>query len=46
MGKINQNFGPIEQNNQTSHINLYVYDGVDPSNKFEVVEKWEKNGLV
>lgn len=43
-GIINSKYGPIDINNDTSHIDLYLYDNVDPSNKFEVIEKWEKNG--
>lgn len=43
-GIIKKEFGPIDINNDTSHIDLYLFDGVDPSDGFEVVEKWEKNG--
>ena len=43
-GLIKKDFGPININEQTSHIDLYLFDGVDPSYNFEVVEKWEKNG--
>ena len=43
-GRIRSKFGPIIINEETSHIDLFLYDNVDPSNEFEVVEKWEKNG--
>ena len=43
-GIIKKEFGPIDINKDTSHVDLYLFDGVDPSNGFEVVEKWEKNG--
>ena len=43
-GKIKQEFGPIDMNRDTSHIDLYLYDKVDPSDEFEVVEIWQKNG--
>lgn len=43
-GVIKNEFGPIDINEDTSHVDLYLYDNVDPSSEFEVVEKWEKNG--
>lgn len=43
-GLIRDEFGPIDINEKTSHIDLFLYDNVDPSSEFEVVEKWEKNG--
>lgn len=43
-GVITKEFGPIDINNDTSHIDLYLFDNVDPSNNFEVVERWRKNG--
>lgn len=44
-GIINKEFGPIDVNNSTSHIDLYLFEDVDPSAEFEVIEKWEKSGL-
>ena len=43
-GKIKKEFGPIDVNNKTSHIDLYLFEGIDPSDEFEVIEEWEKNG--
>ena len=43
-GKIKKEFGPIDVINKTSHIDLYLFEGIDPSDEFEVIEKWEKNG--
>lgn len=43
-GVIKSEFGPIDINEDTSHVDLYLFDNVDPSSGFEVVEKWEKNG--
>ncbi len=43
-GLIRSKFGPIDINEKTSHIDLFLYDNIDPSSEFEVVEKWEKNG--
>ena len=43
-GLIRSKFGPIDINEKTSHIYLFLYDNIDPSSEFEVVEKWEKNG--
>lgn len=43
-GTIQKEFGPIDINTDTSHVDLYLFDKIDPSEKFEVVEKWEKNG--
>ena len=43
-GIIRKDFGPIDINTDTLHVNLYLFDGIDPSNEFEVIEKWEKNG--
>lgn len=43
-GMINDSFGPIIVDEKTSHIDLFLYDGIDPSGEFEVIEKWEKNG--
>lgn len=44
-GIIKKEFGPIDINSDTAHVDLYLFDKADPSNEFEVVEKWEKNGL-
>lgn len=43
-GLIKQEFGPIDVSEKTSHVDLYLYNNIDPSDEFEVVEKWEKNG--
>lgn len=43
-GNIKKEFGPIFIDANTSHVNLYLFDNVDPSKEFEVIEKWEKNG--
>lgn len=43
-GMIQKEFGPIDINSNTSHVDLYLFDKVDPSERFEVIEKWEKNG--
>lgn len=43
-GVIQKEFGPIDIDADTSHVDLYLFDGIDPSEKFEVIEKWEKNG--
>lgn len=43
-GFIKKEFGPIDINRDTSHVDLYLFDEADPSEGFEVVEKWEKNG--
>ena len=43
-GTIQKEFGPIDINDTTSHVDLYLFNGIDPSEKFEVIEKWEKNG--
>ena len=43
-GIIKKEFGPIDVNEGTSHVDLYLFDNVDPSSGFEVVEVWEKNG--
>ncbi len=43
-GIIQKEFGPIDINHATSHVDWYLFDEIDPSEKFEVVEKWEKNG--
>lgn len=43
-GIIQKEYGPIDINNATSHVDWYLFDEIDPSEKFEVVEKWEKNG--
>lgn len=44
-GKIRSEFGPIYVKEWTSHIDLFLYENADPSDEFEVVEKWEENGL-
>ena len=44
MGTIKKEFGPINIDDDTSHVHLYLFDKIDPSKNFEVVEKWEKNG--
>lgn len=44
-GIIKNSFGPINMSKETSHIDLFLFDNVDPSNEFEVIEIWEKNGL-
>lgn len=44
-GIIKKSFGPINMSKETSHIDLFLFDNVDPSNEFEVIEIWEKNGL-
>lgn len=43
-GVIKKEYGPIDINKDTSHVHLYLFEEVDPSDEFEVVEKWEKNG--
>lgn len=43
-GIVKKEFGPIDINESTSHVDLYLFDNADPSNDFEVVEIWEKNG--
>lgn len=43
-GVIKSEFGPIDINEETSHVDLFLYDNADPSSEFEVIEKWEKNG--
>ena len=43
-GIIRQEYGPIDINEKTSHVDWYLFDNIDPSDRFEVVEKWEKNG--
>lgn len=43
-GTIQKEIGPIDINENTSHVDLYLFAGIDPSGKFEVVEKWENNG--
>lgn len=43
-GVIRKEFGPIDINNDTSHVDLYLYEDVDPSDEFEVVEEWGENG--
>lgn len=43
-GVIRNEFGPIVINQKTSHVDLYLFDDIDPSAEFEVVERWEKNG--
>ena len=43
-GIIKKEYGPININTKTSHVDLYLYKEVDPSREFEVVEKWEENG--
>lgn len=43
-GIIKDEFGPIDIDEDTTHVNLYMYDNVDPSDEFEVIEVWEKNG--
>lgn len=43
-GIIKEEFGPIDINQDTSHVDLYLFDMIDPSDYFEVIEKWEKNG--
>ncbi len=45
-GIIKKEYGPIDKNNDTSHVDSYLFEDVDPSDGFEVIEKWEKNGLV
>ena len=44
-GIIKKEFGPIDINNDTKHVDLYLFEGIDPSAEFEVIEKWEKSGL-
>ncbi|MBR1702181.1 MAG: hypothetical protein IJ716_09540 [Lachnospiraceae bacterium] len=43
-GMIKKEFGPIDVNDETSHVHLFLYENVDPSGEFEVIEKWEQNG--
>lgn len=43
-GIIKQEYGPIDINEDTSHVDLFLFEDVDPSCEFEVIEKWEKNG--
>lgn len=43
-GMVKKEFGPIDINNNTSHIDLFLYEDVDPSNEFEVIEVCKKNG--
>lgn len=44
-GKIRKEYGPIDINQDTSHVDLYLFEGIDPSDGFEVIEKWEESGL-
>lgn len=43
-GIISKNYGPIDVNKKTTHVDFYLYDNVDPSKEFEVIKVWEKNG--
>lgn len=43
-GIIKKEFGPININESTSHIDLYLFKNIDISKEFEVFELWEKNG--
>lgn len=43
-GTIKNVFGPINMNKKTSHIDLFLFNNVNPSNEFEVIEIWGKNG--
>lgn len=43
-GIIKCEYGPIVINELTSHVDWYLYNNVDPSKEFEVIEKWEENG--
>lgn len=37
-GILKMEYGPITQNKNTSHINLFLFKNVDPSKNFKVVE--------
>lgn len=37
-GLIKQEDGPIDIDDSTSHVNLYLFENVDLSDRFEVVE--------
>lgn len=43
-GTVKPEYGPVDINELTSHVDLYLYDNADPSDQFEVIEVWEKNG--
>lgn len=38
-GKIKKQFGPINIAEESTHVNLFLYNKIDPSNEFEVNKK-------
>jgi len=43
-GIMRSEHGPRVREKGTTHIHWYLYDEIDPSDEFEVIEVWEKNG--
>lgn len=44
-GIIRQQYGPRDEADKKTHINLFLYDNTDIYKEFEVYEIWEENGL-
>ena len=43
-GSICDEIGPVVIDKKRSHVDWFLFEGVDPSDRFEVIEKWEKSG--